>query len=239
MSKTKSKPADLPEAAFLGMPEKITALLKAESDRGAILILGAYLEEILGFIVRGVCVSNDIADSLLQLRRPAGDFDSRILLCEALALIHPDEASGLRAVQKIRNGAAHFDRKGRGFDVLFDSQSTCDQVVNLCAALNLRLHSREARAVRESFIVASRLLALRLWIRLNETQRPTQARTVSEIADGIREQMKDSPLGKVFSAAEQQAKEGAPESLFELMVTINDALGKTLKQRVSERDHSN
>src|SRR6185503_16772110 len=89
-----------------GLPKEITRLLEKESDRGAILILAAYLEEILGEIVRGACVADDLADQLLDPRRPAGDFDSRILVCSAFALVHPEEVKALRLVQRIRNRAA-------------------------------------------------------------------------------------------------------------------------------------
>lgn len=182
---------------YLGMPEQVTEHLKSESDRGVILILAAYLEELLGLIVRESCVTNADADVLLQLRRPAGDFNSKILLCSAFALIHNEEAQALKSIQKIRNRAAHFDRKGRGFDVLFNSAQTIDQVKNLTEAMNCKLVARDPEAVRNAFIVSSRLLATKLFMRLAEATRPKPPLTLKEIASKLRTQMKDTPCRKI------------------------------------------
>ena len=127
---TKKQQRQPKERQFIGMPAKITAILENESDRGVILVLAAYLEEVLGLIVRAACVTDEDADKILKFRALAGGFDLKIQLCKAFALIHPVEVKGLQAVRKIRNCAAHFDDK-RGLDVLFDSDSTIDQVILL------------------------------------------------------------------------------------------------------------
>src|SRR5438105_15566950 len=99
-----------------GMPRRITALLESESARGGILIVGAYLEELLSELIRAASVSEKSAEKLMEFRGPAGDFNSKILLCASFGLIHESEAKALHAVRRIRNQAAHFDRKGKGFD---------------------------------------------------------------------------------------------------------------------------
>jgi hypothetical protein len=219
------------EEGFLGMPAKITQLLNSESDRGAILILGAYLDELLGLIVRAACVSDAVADELLEFRRPAGDFDSKILLCTAFGLIHPDEMTALRAIQKIRNRAAHFDKKGGGFDVLFDSPQTADQVANLTRALGLGFKSRERAALRNAFTISARLLATKLYFRLLDTNKARSPLTIKEQANEIRGRMKDTPVGQMISQAEKEAREGNPEKLFQLMASINQAVGAAVKAK--------
>jgi hypothetical protein len=57
-------------AGFLGMPKKVTALVDNESDRGAILILAAYLEEILGLIVNAMCLSDEEGARIQEHRGP-------------------------------------------------------------------------------------------------------------------------------------------------------------------------
>jgi hypothetical protein len=213
---------------FVGMPKRITKLVEDESDRGAILILAAYLEEILGLIVSGACVSQEEGDKILEFRGPAGGFDLKIQLCKALALIHPVEVQGLDAVRKIRNCAAHFDSK-RGFDVLFDSQSTIDNVANLAKSQNLQLTSREPAYVREVFIVCVRLLATKLYFRFANVQRPQPLPTVKETANEYRERMKGTERGTAIAKMEAEIMAGNFEiaaDYFQNMVeSLSDHIG--------------
>ena len=121
---------------YKGMPKEITSLSNSESDRGSILVLSAYLEEILASLISEVCISDDEANNLLEFRGPAGGFSLKISLCYALGLINAEEKDALGQIRKIRNAAAHFDRK-RGFDVLFTSDKTINHVSNLADSLNL------------------------------------------------------------------------------------------------------
>jgi len=150
---------------FFGMPKEITKILATESDRGIILILAAYLEELLGLIIKESCISDKEADKLLEFGGSAGDFGSKRLLCTSLGLIHNEESAALKLVQNIRNRAAHFDKKGRGFKVLFDSNQTIDQVEALAEKMNVKLLSRKQEDVRFCFIIVSRFLTTKLYAR--------------------------------------------------------------------------
>lgn len=197
----------------LGTAAKITKLVEGESDRGTILILGAYLDEILSDVIRAACISDEKADQLLEFRQPAGDFSSRILLSTSLGLIHEDEAVGLTALRRIRNSAAHFDKKGKGFDVLFDSDQTIDQVGNLAEAMNLARPPRETAAVKEVFVISCRLLAAKILFRATQIEHPKSPPTIKEIASVIREKLKGTEAGERLTELEKTANEGDFEAL--------------------------
>jgi hypothetical protein len=227
MTQTTQQDREPKEQRFVGMPKKITKLIEGESDRGTILILAAYLEEILGLIVNAACVSDDDGDKILEFRGPAGGFELKTQLCKALALIHPEEANGLQAVRKVRNAAAHFDTK-RGFDVLFDSQPTADQVANLAESQNLRMLSREPKAVRELFVVSVRLLANKLYWRLLDVERPQPVVTLKQTANEIRDRLKDTEIGKKIAEIEAEARSGNPEAMYELIKAMSEAITEHL-----------
>jgi hypothetical protein len=210
------------------MPAKITALIDGESDRGVILILSAYLEEILGDVIRGSCISYDAAEKLLEYRQPAGDFSSKISICLAFGLIHETEAAALTSVRKIRNGAAHFDRKGEGFNVLFDSDRTIDLVGNLAEALNLNRPERTPEATRALFEICSRLLATKLMFRGIEAKKPDIPPTLKEVANKIREDAKGTEAGERISHLEGLLKSGQ----FEELSGYFKAIGKLLQEKL-------
>lgn len=225
---SESEPSGSP---LSGLPKEITQLLEKESDRGAILIIAAYLEEILTEIVKANCVSDKEANSILDFRRPAGDFDSKICLCNAFALISTDEGRALNYVRRIRNQAAHFDRKGgRGFNVLFDSPQTIDLVAAFAKVLNQEITTREPKNVRRVFTLLGRILAFRLYVRLIESQRPQPLKSLKEIANAWREQHKNTSHGRQIAEAEELARKGNPENLFKILQNTMDAL-KTAAQR--------
>lgn len=204
------------EDEFAGMAKTVTSLVSTESDRGAILVLAAYLEEILGLIVRAACVTDDDADTILEFRGPAGGFHLKIQLCKALALIHSDEAKALNMVRSIRNSAAHFDSK-HGFNVLFDSQAAIARVENLVKLSGLQMLSREPRDVRKSFVICVRLLATRLYSRLLTIRRPSPLPSVKEYANAMRLHFADSNIGRDLERAETEARDGNSAFLFEIL----------------------
>lgn len=225
--RTRSKPLP-PEASFIGLPKKITELLNKESDRGAILILSAYLDEILGLIVRAAATSDKLGKGLMELRGPAGDFSSKILLCEAFGLISSDEAKALNILRKIRNAAAHFDAKGRGFDVLFDSPDTAKQVKAFANQLDMCVEAGTSESGRKIFVTSGRFLATRLFTRLSRTGRAAAARSAKDEAIAIRERIKNTAVGRILAEAEGLAKSGQPEFFWEFIQAINQEIQKCI-----------
>ncbi len=162
--------------------EEFLAHLEKESDRGAILIIGAYIEEALGIVITRHCVSDAAASKLLKHGQAGGTFEARLMLAEAFGFLHESELAGIRILQKIRNKAAHFDRSGRGFDVLFDSASTADQIVALADLFGYRRPEREAAALRLTLTDIVEKLVLAFFIRNTRTTPPAPAQSIEEIA---------------------------------------------------------
>lgn len=213
---------------FLSMPKEITKLVKDESDRGGILILSAYLEEILGLLLQSICITEKHGQKLLQLNSPAGDFNSKRTLCTALGLISNDEDKALKIIQNIRNKAAHFDRKGRGFDVLFNSEQTINQVLELSKALNTKLRSRDSSSVKEQFNSNCRLLSSKLYLRLPRIQRMIEPKSNKEEAAAILKELKGTDIGEFLEEMRNDTKNGnlvkfnkMLEILGQLAVTTN------------------
>ncbi|MGI4735055.1 MAG: hypothetical protein ACRYG7_07745 [Janthinobacterium lividum] len=171
-------PANFP----LPTNQEFLAHLEKESDRGAILILGAYIEEALGIVITRHCVSDAAASKLLKHGQAGGTFEARLTLAEAFGFLHDSEIVGLRILQKIRNKAAHFDRSGRGFDVLFDSALTADQVVALADLFGYRKPERQAAALRLALVDIVEKLVLSFFIRNTRTQAPAPAQSIEELA---------------------------------------------------------
>lgn len=215
-----------PEAQFCGLPKQITALLEKESDRGVILILAAYLEETLALIVRASCTTDGLGKKLLEYRAPAGDFSSKIALCEAFGSISAEEAHALHVIRSIRNSAAHFDDKGRGFEVLFDSPKTLDQVRAFIALIGLKLNSTDPAYARELFITTGRFLAARMYIRCFFAKRPPAPRSIKEIAAEWKAIIQDTPEGIELAEAEQLAKDGNLKKLMDLTRARMEALSQ-------------
>lgn len=214
---------------LIGQPKEITKIFDSESDRGAVLILAAYLEEVLGCLIASSCISETAADDILEFRGPAGGFDLKIRLCYALGIIHESEKIGLDAIRRIRNAAAHFDRK-RGFDVLFDTEQTQELVSNLSQTQNLESKSNEPKVIRELFFISSRLLGTKLYMRGVDIVTPTPPLTLKEKANEIREQMKDTQEGKIIEQMEKEALEGNPEKMFDFI----EKLGNFIKAQLDE-----
>jgi len=87
---------------------KFTDEFKSESDRAAVILgtahLDEYLRKLIGAFLLPVRTGND---ELLDGDRPLSTFSSRINLCFRMGLIDADIAKSLHIIRKIRNAFAH------------------------------------------------------------------------------------------------------------------------------------
>ncbi|MET1257428.1 hypothetical protein [Aliikangiella maris] len=218
-----------------GQPKEITALFESESDRGAILIMAAYLEEILGCNLASYCVSEDAANDIMDFRGPAGGFDLKIRLSFALGLLHEEEKKGLEAIRKIRNAAAHFDRK-KGFNVLFDAERTQALVHNLAATQNIDTKTDSPSAIKQLFFLSVRLLASKLFARGLEIVAPQEPTTLKEKANKFRKLMAGTEHGDALAKMEEEARNGNLDPFIKLNEEIKKQLEERLGNNPDEKD---
>jgi hypothetical protein len=82
--------------------------LRFESDRGAVLLCCAYLDDLLRDTLAAFFVQGPEANQLLEgFNAPLGTFSARIAAAHALALITDVEFKELTTLRKIRNEFAH------------------------------------------------------------------------------------------------------------------------------------
>jgi Domain of unknown function (DUF4145) len=86
--------------------------LYSESDRGCVLVTGAYFDVLLEELITNFCA--DCGGSLKVLKKllkggiaPLGTFAIRIKFARAFGLIKPSMAKALHAIRVVRNEAAH------------------------------------------------------------------------------------------------------------------------------------
>lgn len=203
---------------YRGLARAITRSLEDESDRGKALIIGSYLEEIVAFLISSVCVSENLAEKLLGHQSPAGTFRAKIVLASALGLIDQEEVGALRVVQRIRNKAAHFDsRRNVSVEVEFRWSSHSSQVEQFATSFGVSLSATDDDELGEAFVVASRMLAVRLLSRGADIRRPDPPLSLRERAERSQKQLEGTPLGELLANAKRRAKEGDHEVLVELL----------------------
>jgi mannitol operon repressor len=112
---------------------------QAETDRGTVLIAGAYLDDLLASLLRAFFVDDPkIVNGLITIDGPLGTFATRIDLTYCLGLIRSDQHEDLHTCRKIRNLCAHSHKR-----ISFDEQP----IIDLCRNLK-QIHLVEQLRVR-------------------------------------------------------------------------------------------
>lgn len=78
-----------------------------ESDRGAAVLVGGFVENYLGVYLRSLVVDAKVADALFQAVGPLSSFSQRIAVARAFGFISKDDYDNLNLIRKIRNHFAH------------------------------------------------------------------------------------------------------------------------------------
>ncbi|MGP8250501.1 MAG: MltR family transcriptional regulator [Terracidiphilus sp.] len=99
--------------------EKFLETLQKESDRGAVLISAALLDDLLERCMHSFLLDHSRVDQLLD-NGPLGSFGARILAAFALGMLSESEYQDCERVRKVRNSFAH------GVGCSFENQKVKD-----------------------------------------------------------------------------------------------------------------
>lgn len=91
-----------------GRLNSLIGLLGDEDDRGLVLSMAAFAEDILGRLIRAFLLDVKAAEEIVSgFNAPLGTLSARIKACHALGLLSDEQFSDLEHLRKIRNEFAH------------------------------------------------------------------------------------------------------------------------------------
>lgn len=117
-----------PVEATLADYELMVALFKNESDRGAAVLAGSYVENHLGLYLRSRMVDHSVAKQMFSSEGPLSTFSQRISLAQAFGFLSKEQCADLHLIKKIRNHFAHHPKEAS-----FNDKPVSDWVENLIA----------------------------------------------------------------------------------------------------------
>lgn len=95
-------------ATFTDNSQEIVDVLIDESDRGAIILIGGVLEDVLSEkIIASLPKGVNCKKDLLRGAGPSGNFEKKLILAEALGIIQANDRESLQIIQRVRNACAH------------------------------------------------------------------------------------------------------------------------------------
>lgn len=97
------EPIDLTTTNYLEMQE----LLDNESDRGAAVLAGSYVENFLGVYLKSKMIDKSLTDKIFSSSGPLSTFDQRINFSQAFGFLSKEQCADLHLIRKIRNHFAH------------------------------------------------------------------------------------------------------------------------------------
>ncbi|RKH61461.1 MltR family transcriptional regulator [Corallococcus llansteffanensis] len=116
--------------------------VEAETDRGCVLVIAAYIDEELEKILRAFFVDDvKIADELLGTDKPLGTFSSRSKACFALGLITRETYNAIGLLRKTRNEFAHLKE---------EASLASPPIVNRIKELPLPLNAEAAKSAKSA-----------------------------------------------------------------------------------------
>ncbi|MES1934413.1 hypothetical protein T35B1_17501 [Salinisphaera shabanensis T35B1] len=104
-----------------------TDSLRAESDRGSVIVAGAWMEDLLSdAIQKRLLPSPEQNDKLFGPRGPLGTFAAKIDIAHRVSLITREVRKSLHICRRLRNDFAHV-----AHPISFDTESVKDRVTEL------------------------------------------------------------------------------------------------------------
>lgn len=119
------KPVDVTFADYQSMVE----MFKQESDRGAAVLAGSYVENHLGLYLKSRMIDQSVAERMFSSEGALSTFSHRIDLAQAFGFLSKQQCEDLNLIKKIRNYFAHHPKKAS-----FSKKPISDWVHNLVAS---------------------------------------------------------------------------------------------------------
>ena len=131
--------------------DRYAELFAGETDRGAAVLAGSYLDSLLEDMLRAKLVPGDYLESLFDdARGPVGSFYSRTLLAYALGLLPPEVEHDLHLIRRIRNKFGHSPKI-----LSFQTAPVSDQCRELDTPRIVMKHFRGAEKELEKILARS------------------------------------------------------------------------------------
>jgi DNA-binding MltR family transcriptional regulator len=103
-------------------------LFENESDRGAAVLAGSYVENHLGLYLRSRMKDPSVAEQMFSSEGPLSTFSQRIYLAQAIGFLSKEQCADLHLIKKIRNYFSHHPKEAS-----FNDKPVSDWVDNLIA----------------------------------------------------------------------------------------------------------
>lgn len=94
------------EISFTDYKEMVS-LFHDESDRGAAVLAGSYVENYLGLFLRSCMIDASLSDRIFDSNGPLASFSQRIDFAQAFGFLPKPLCNELHLLRKIRNHFAH------------------------------------------------------------------------------------------------------------------------------------
>ena len=119
------KPVD----ATLEDYQSMLVLFEDESDRGAAVLAGSYVENHLGLFLKSKMIDPSVAERMFSSNGSLSTFCQRIDFAQAFGLLSKVQCEDLHIIRKIRNHFAHHPK-----DSSFSEKPVSDWVENLISS---------------------------------------------------------------------------------------------------------
>jgi len=116
------KPIEATNADYQSM----VVLFQNESDRGAAVLAGSYVENYLGLYIKSKMIDHSVAEQIFSPDGPLSTFSQRIYFAQAFWFLSKNQCADLHLIKKIRNHFAHHPKVAS-----FNEKPVYDWVRNL------------------------------------------------------------------------------------------------------------
>ncbi|WP_064365968.1 DUF4145 domain-containing protein [Pantoea ananatis] len=140
-----------PKDLILSNYNNMVNIFHQESDRGAAVLAGSYVENLLGSYLIYCMKDKSVEEKVFSSNGPLSTFSQRIDIAQAFGYIDKKSAKRLDLIRKIRNHFAHHP-----FDASFDDSPVKDWASNLSSLLDWKDEHKiisDAMTPRISYLV--------------------------------------------------------------------------------------